>query len=146
MIEILSSHFIGEITEQQVAIEFLKLGLMVSKPLVQSSRYDFIVDIKNHLYKIQVKTCSFKENAYIEFKTATSHTNTKTTKNLSYTSDEVDFFATYYDGQCYLLPFEICGKRTQRLRLIPAKNEQKQGIIFAQDYKLKDVIENKIAF
>ena len=26
----LSSHFIGEITEQQVALEFLKLGYMVS--------------------------------------------------------------------------------------------------------------------
>ena len=46
----LSSHFIGEITEQQVAVEFLKLGILVSKPLVQSSRYDFIADINHKLY------------------------------------------------------------------------------------------------
>ena len=50
--ENLSSHFIGEITEQQVALEFLKLGYLVSKPLVQSSRYDFIVEINHNLYKI----------------------------------------------------------------------------------------------
>ena len=57
----LSSHFKGEITEQQVAIEFLKLGLQVCKPLVQSSKYDFVVDIENKLYKIQVKTSTPKE-------------------------------------------------------------------------------------
>ena len=73
----LSSHFIGEITEQEVAIAFLKEGILVSKPLVQSSRYDFIVDINNKLYKIQVKTGTFKENSYLEFATSTSHTNTR---------------------------------------------------------------------
>ena len=48
----LSTHFVGEITEQQVVLEFLKLGIMVSKPLVQSSKYDYIVDINNNFYKI----------------------------------------------------------------------------------------------
>ena len=59
----LSSHFIGEITEQQVALEFLKLGILISKPLVQSSKYDFVADIKNKLYKIQVKTATVEEEA-----------------------------------------------------------------------------------
>ena len=90
----LSSHFIGEITEQQVALEFLKLGYLVSKPLVQSSRYDFIVDVNHKLYKIQVKTGTYKEEAFIEFATSTSHTNTKGTLNLTYSEDDVDFFAT----------------------------------------------------
>ena len=92
----LNSHFIGEITEQQVALEFLKLGYLVSKPLVTSSRYDFVVDINNKLYKIQVKTGTLKEDSYIEFSTSTSHTNTKGTINLTYSEDEVDFFATIY--------------------------------------------------
>lgn len=136
----LSSHFIGEITEQQVALEFLKLGYLVSKPLVQSSRYDFIVDINHNLYKIQVKTGSLKEDSYIEFATSTSHTNTKGTLNLSYSSDDVDFFATMYNGECYLVPFDVCAKRSQRLRIIPTKNGQVKGITFAKDYHLKDVL------
>lgn len=107
----LNSHFKGEITEQQVAIEFLKLGYLVSKPLVQSSRYDFIVDIKHRLYKIQVKTSTLKEDAYIEFATSTSHTNTKGTLNLTYSADDVDFFATMHENKCYLIPYEVCGKR-----------------------------------
>ena len=141
MIFILSSHFIGEITEQQVAVEFLKNGVLISKPLVQSSRYDFIADINKKLYKIQVKTGTFKENAYLEFATSTSHTNTKGTLNLSYSSDDVDFFATIYDGQCYLVPFNLCGKRAQRLRFIPALNGQTKGILFAKDFKLEDMLK-----
>jgi hypothetical protein len=137
----LSSHFIGEITEQQVAIEFLKLGILVSKPLVQSSRYDFIVDINHQLYKIQVKTSTPKEdNAYIHFATSTSHTNTQGTLNLSYTEEDVDFFATMYENQCYLIPQRECGKRNQRLRLMPTLNGQTKGIMFAKDYHLEDVI------
>ena len=136
----LSSHFIGEITEQEVALEFLKLGILISKPLVQSSRYDFVADINHKLYKIQVKTGSFKEESYLEFATSTSHTNTQGTINLTYSADDVDFFATMYNNECYLVPREVCGKRNQRLRLIPTKNGQTKGITFAKDYCLKDVI------
>lgn len=137
----LSSHFKGEITEQQVAIEFLKQGILVSKPLVQSSRYDFIVDVNKKLYKIQVKTGNYKEDAYLLFATSTSHTNTQGTKNISYTSDDVDFFATMHEGQCYLIPFDVCGKKEQKLRFVPTKNGQTKGVLFAKDYKLEDIIQ-----
>lgn len=139
----LSSHYIGEITEQQVAIEFLKLGIQVCKPLVQSSRYDFVVDIDDKLYKIQVKTSTPKgNNSYIEFATSTSHTNSRGTVNLNYSEKDVDFFATMYNGECYLIPYEICGKRGQRLRLIPTKNNQEKGIVFAKDYHLGDIVSH----
>lgn len=137
----LSSHFIGEITEQQVALEFLKQGILISKPLVQSSRYDFIADINCHLYKIQVKTGTFKEDSYLEFATSTSHTNTQGTINMSYNAQDVDFFATMYQGQCYLIPFNLCGKRAQRIRFVPTKNGQTKGILFAKDFKLEDIIK-----
>ena len=137
----LSSHFIGEITEQQVALEFLKQGILISKPLVQSSRYDFIADINNNLYKIQVKTGAFKEDSYLEFATSTSHTNTKGTLNLSYSADDVDFFATMYENQCYLIPYDLCGKRSQRIRFVPTKNGQTKGVLFAKEFKLEDIIK-----
>lgn len=137
----LSSHFIGEITEQEVALEFLKLGILVSKPLVQSSKYDFVVDIDHKLYKVQVKTGTFKEDAYLEFATSTSHTNTQGTLNLSYSEEDVDFFATIYEGQCYLVPYNLCGKRSQRIRFVPTKNGQTKGILFAKDFHLEDIIK-----
>ena len=52
----LNTHFKGKITELEVAESFLALGYQVSQPLVSDSRYDFIVDIKGQLLKIQVKT------------------------------------------------------------------------------------------
>jgi hypothetical protein len=88
-----------------------------------------------------VKTSTPKENnAYIQFATSTSHTNTQGTLNLTYTEEEVDFFATMYENQCYLVPQKGCGKRNQRLRLIPTLNGQTKGIMFAKDYHLEDVI------
>ena len=138
----LSSHFIGEITEQTIILEFLKHGILLSKPVVQSSRYDFIADINHKLYKIQVKTGTMKENAYIEFATSTSHTNTQGTINLSYTKEDVDFFATVHEGQCYLIPFELCGKRNQRIRLVPTLNGQTKGILFAKDFVLDKILES----
>ena len=136
----LSSHFIGEITEQQVALEFLKQGILISKPLVQSSRYDFIADINGKLYKIQVKTGTFKEDSYLEFATSTSHTNTKGTLNISYSADDVDFFATMYKNQCYLIPYNLCGKRAQRLRFVPTKNGQTKNIRFEKDYLIDNIL------
>ena len=140
--ESLSTHFIGEITERQVSLEFLKLGIMVSKPLVQSSKYDFIIDINHRLYKVQVKTSTIREEgAYFDFATSTSHTNTQGTLNLTYSDLDVDLFATMYNNQCYLIPKQLCGSRNQRLRLLPTKNNQTKGILFAKDYHLEDIIQ-----
>ena len=124
-----------------MVLAFLKQGILLSKPLVQSSRYDFIADINNKLYKIQVKTGNFKENSYLEFATSTSHTNTQGTLNLSYSEKDVDFFATVYENQCYLIPFSLCGKRNQRIRFVPTKSGQTKGILFAKDFKLEDIIK-----
>ena len=142
-LEQLNTNFIGEITERQVATEILKMGYLVSKPLVQSSKYDFILDVNHKLYKIQVKTSSpDKENTYISFTTSISHTNTKRTINLSYSEEDVDFFATIYNNECYLVPYSICGKRTQRLRLAPTRNRQTKGILFAKDFRLEKILQN----
>ena len=131
----LSSHFIGEITEQQVGLAFLRLGILLSKPLVQSSKYDFVADVNNQLYKIQVKTSALEEEGnYFSFATSTSHTNTKGTVNLHYSPEEVDYFATICNEQCYLIPYELCGTRNQRIRLQPTKNGQVKGILFAKDF------------
>ena len=134
-----STHFQGKITELQVANSFLELGYQVCQPLVSDSRYDFIVDINGKLLKIQVKTSSLAEDeSYFEFATSTSHTNSRGTVNHSYTEEEIDYFATMYNNECYLIKVNECGKREQRLRLKPTKNNQTVGIKFAKDYKLKD--------
>lgn len=134
---ILNTHFRGKITELSVAQSFLELGFQVSEPLVSDSRYDFIADVNGKLLKIQVKTARVSEDgSKITFATSSSHTNTKKTIHKSYTSDEIDYFATVYQGQCYIISVKECGSREQSLRLLPTKNGQTTGVKFLEDYKL----------
>ena len=50
----LSTHYVGKITELAVAQAFLQRGYQVNQPLVADSRYDFIVDVKgNVVYRHQ---------------------------------------------------------------------------------------------
>ena len=138
----MNTHFQGKITEQQVALEFLKKGILVSQPLIADSRYDFIVDIKNKLYRIQVKTSTERENGnYFDFATSSSHTNTTRTINRSYDENEIDYFATIYKNECYLISVKECGKRSQRLRIVPPINGNQRQTKMAKDYTLKKFLE-----
>ena len=142
MIIILSTHVQGKITEMQVATAFLQLGYQVSQPLVSDSRYDFIVDINNKLYRIQVKKSTERENGkYFDFATSTSHTNTQGTVNHSYSNQEIDYFATIYKNQCYIIAVDDCGCRQQRLRIEPPKNGNQRGSKMAQDYTLEKFLK-----
>ena len=107
------------------------------------SRYDFIADVNHRLYRIQVKTSSLgEEKDYIEFHTQSSHTNTKKTVYQSYSSDDIDYFATVYNGQCYLVPVDKAGSRSCRLRLSPTKNGQTKNINFAEDFAFENILSN----
>ena len=68
----------GNITEVECMLAFLKLGYNVLTPYGDCERYDFVVDIENKLYKIQVKSANANhiEDGYIDFKTSN-----KTTKD-----------------------------------------------------------------
>lgn len=139
----LNSHFKGEITELQVAQSFLAHGIQVSKPLVSDSRYDFIVDINHKLLRIQVKTCSIGPNEeYFGFKTCSTHTNTKRTVMHNYSTEDVDYFATIYNNNCYIVPVSIVGNREFRLRLKPTKNGQVKNINFAEQFMLEKFLSS----
>ena len=73
-------------------------------------------------------------------KSTTHNSNGYTTRH--YTENMVDFFATYWDNECYLIPFSECGTHSKRLRLLPSKNGQVKNITFAKDYIAKEVLKN----
>jgi hypothetical protein len=136
----------GNVTEMESMLAFMKLGYNVSIPFGEDSRYDFVVDINDKLYKIQCKTCSeiVDENNQIlaiKFKTvrqsgskATNWTRTK------YEENEIDYFATSYQGKCYLVPLKECSNE-KILRIVPPKNGQIKGISFLEKYELNEVLK-----
>lgn len=136
----------GNITEVECMLAFLKLGYNVLTPYGDCERYDFVVDIENHLYKIQVKSANINhiDEGYIEFRTSNKTTRNGQFVHHAYTEEQIDYFMTSYNGQCYLIPVkECCSKSQKRLRFTPPKNGQIQGITFATEYELEKVV-NKI--
>lgn len=132
----------GRITEVKTLAYFLELGYIVSTPEIPC-QYDFLIDVNNKIYKVQVKTCRVTEEA-IEFNTSSMTHNANGYIKREYTSNMVDFFCTYYNNECYLVPFSECGSKVKRLRLVPTKNGQVKNISFAKDYIAKEVLAKLI--
>ena len=136
----LNSKQIGNITEVESMLAFLKAGYNVLSPYGDCERYDFVADINGKFYKIQCKTSSSKDDgASIEFSCRSSHRADGKCINERYSSEDVDFFATTYKGKCYLVPFNECGG-SKKLRFIPPLNGQTKGVSFAKDYELEAII------
>lgn len=137
----LSSKQKGNLTELQCITAFYELGYAVSIPYGENSRYDFIADVDGKLLKIQVKTSSVKDDgSVIEFSCRSTRVNSQGPISRTYTKEEIDYFCTYYQNQCYLIPIEECSK-SKKLRFEPPKSGQKVGINFASDYELEKQLD-----
>lgn len=134
----------GNLTELQCLTAFYEQGCHVSLPYGENSRYDMIVDVNGKLLRVQVKTSSLKkedENA-IEFSCRSTRVNSQGVVSNRYTSNEIDYFATFWKGVCYLIPITECSV-SKTLRFVPPKSGQIKGISFAKDYELQTQL-NKI--
>ena len=128
----------GIITELKCKTYFLELGYTVSTP-ENPTRYDFILDTGTQLLKIQVKTCQSNDEK-ISFATCSSHFVNGTVTHTDYLNDNIDYFCTWFNNECYLVPVSECGKTAKSLRLIPTKNGQTKNICFAKDYIAREVL------
>lgn len=128
----------GVVTELKCKTYFLEMGYIVSTPEVPV-RYDFILDTGDKLLKIQVKTCNSDEEK-LTFATCSSHfVNGKITRT-DYKNDNIDYFCTWFEDECYLIPVSECGRTEKNLRLVPTRNGQVKGISFTKDYIAKEVL------
>lgn len=132
----------GNITEVELILTFLKLGYNVLTPYGDCERYDFVVDKDGKFIKVQSKTASSDDNG-ASFRISTSSCNRKDGKIVhhTYSKDEIDYFATVFDGIAYLIPVDICKGQDKKFRILPAQNGQIRGITWAKDFLLQEVIE-----
>jgi hypothetical protein len=96
------------------------------------------------LFKVQCKHANEKrdetgEVAYIQLKTTWQSHNSHGWVINQYTADDIDFFATFYQGNCYLIPIDEC-TQTKVLRLKSPKNGQIHGVNFISDYLAEKII------
>lgn len=139
----------GNLTELQCIASCMELGYTVSIPYGDTARYDFILDIGIKLLRIQVKTCRNKQSIVnsedaIEFSCRSVNINAKGVNYHTYDKDQIDYFATYWNGICYLVSVEDCNV-AKTLWLKTPKNNQKTKISKASDYELEKIINKELS-
>lgn len=139
----------GNLTELLCIAACYELGYSVSIPYGENSRYDFILDVDGKLLKIQVKTSRPKKtikNPEDAIVFACRSTNVNAHGNIyhRYNKDQIDYFATYWNGKCYLVPVEECSVEKSLWFNSPA-NGQKALISMASDYELTKIIQKEVS-
>lgn len=127
----------GLITELRCQYDFSKYGILLSQPIVQDSRYDFIADINGKLYRIQCKSSAISsDESFIRFKC--HMTNIRNNETKFYNSNDVDYFYTFYKDKSYLIPVSVGGKQEKILRFYSAQHHS--TINWAKDYELETML------
>ena len=129
----------GNATEAYCLAEFISRGINVSIPYGDSARYDFIIDINNQLYRILCKTATEEQEGVYKFSCRSCKTRASGNSQRSYTKEEIDFFCTYINNKCYLIPISETCSHSKTLRFIPAGNGQK--VTYADEYELDKQIK-----
>lgn len=103
----------GDITEYKFAVYCMEHNLPISKPMNNNLPYDFIIEIKNKLYKVQVKTGydSKSQNSFM-FNTRSTSKNYSEVTTKDY-EGVIDGFVTYYPlipNKFFYIPIEKASK------------------------------------
>ena len=140
-----NSKEVGNLTELQCITALYELGCDVSIPFGNSQKYDVVIDYNNKLYRVQIKHANEHwendELAYFSFKTRWQGHNTSGYTMTAYTENDIEFFATYCQGQLFLIPVNECSGTVKNIRFKPPKNGQVKGINFAKDYLAEDILK-----
>lgn len=124
---------LGTINEEQCKLYWMELGYDVSTPVGDNAPYDFILDYESHLLKIQCKKPTF-HGTYLSMDLTTNICNRNILKTFKYPPGSLDYYAGYYSGVCYLVPYKS-GLGQTILRLEPPRNHNRTGINWAYQYE-----------
>ena len=133
----------GLITELQCQFDFSKYGILLSQPIINDSRYDYIADINGKLYRIQCKSATVNETqTAISFPTSNHNWNTGKVKSYK---GQIDYFYTCYNNIGYLIPIEEADtNKYKTLRFKAAINYKNENITWAKDYEFDKIIKTLI--
>jgi len=126
----------GAIAEAAIACAAIKLGVGVFKPLSDGERYDLILDLRPQLVRVQCKT-AVRRGSVLAIPCYSTRRSPRGFLKRSYSSAEIDAIAAYCADldRCFFIPFdEIPGRMCLQLRLSAARNGQRSGVNWADDF------------
>ena len=135
ILNIMDTMQIGNITELKIQTAFVEKGYHVFTPITDGSSVDLIFINENNIAKkVQIKTSVETATGFrIDTRKATSSSRVR---KKSYEKDEIDFFATVFKADVYIVPINIASSYSMiTLRI---DKEYKNGFkpVYAEDYLL----------
>jgi prevent-host-death family protein len=135
---VLSTNDKGNIAEAAIALEAIKLGIDVLKPVAEHGRYDLAFDLGHRILRVQCKWARLEKGVVcvnlVGYRlTSAGGVRTK------YSVEEIDAVAAYCQAldRVFLLPgSEVAGRAAFWLRVAPTKNAQRAAINWADSYSL----------
>ena len=136
----LTSNDKGNIAEAAIALEAIRLGIDVLKPVAEHGRYDLLFDLGDRVMRVQCKWGSLdRDLGVVCVRVGGSRYTPNGYVTSTYSIDEVDAVAVYCAEleETFLVPIHVAaGKRQMHLRLEPPRNRQRASINLASDYQL----------
>jgi PD-(D/E)XK endonuclease len=126
----------GAIAEGAITNEAIRARVEVFKA-VSDARYDLVFDLQPGLLRVQCKTAALNGEVLI-IRCYSCRRSAGGQLRRCYTRDEIDAIAAYSDelNRCFLIPISrIDGRSNIQLRLQPSRNNQRQGINWADDFE-----------
>jgi hypothetical protein len=128
----------GESAVYRSVLRAIELGWTVSRPCVEGSRYDLVVDRgRGRMERVQVKYCERRHGGAYEL-TLTRHSGGRTRRIYSYDESEVDAVAAYLAQDDLLVWLPVCewnGRTAINLRIDAPRNGQRRSIRMAADFR-----------
>ena len=128
----------GAIAETAITARAVELGIGVYRPVSDGGRADLIFDLGSRLHRVQCKWCRTEKGAVI-VRAITCRRGPGGYVRGTYSAHEIDAIAAYCHElrQVFYIPFaDFAGRCTMQLRLRPARNNQRIGVHFAEQYDL----------
>ena len=130
----------GNIAEAAIALEAIKLGIDVLKPIAEHGRYDLAFDLGQRILRVQCKWGRLDRDlgAVCVRVGGSRHTSSGYVLS-SYSLDEVDAVAVCCEefGQVFLVPIAVAADKKQlHLRVTAPRNSQLACINLASEYQL----------
>jgi hypothetical protein len=125
----------AEIAMVKVCLRALQLGAIVSKPVFEGARYDYVIEISGKLYRAQVKYADGKHRSISGAVEVNLRKQIKKNRNHPYDENEIDVLLVYVpkiDKICWFGPEVFSGKQSISVRVAPTRNGQVKGCIAAE--------------
>jgi hypothetical protein len=136
---VLTTNCKGAIAETAIIHAAVRVRIDVYRPVFEGGRYDLIFGLGAKLFRIQWKWAVRQEDAVL-VRCYSCRRSREGLVRRRYTAEEIDAFAAYCLelGRCFILPIDrFPAQSNVQLRLVPARNNQKAGVNWADDFDLE---------